>query len=311
MRIKLYRKKWYAVETVGGSTRRRSLRTADRDTALRRLEDLTAPPPAALVGEIVERYLTDLDQRASRPDRAHDAWKALERHFAHLAPKQITRDKCRVYHKHRLGMGRAPGTVNKELSTLRAALRWNDPRHPAIIEMLPGTPPKDRSLSRDEYKRLLAAAKPPHLRLFIILALATAGRSQALFGLTWDRVDFTRNRIHLGEGRGKGRATVPITGPARAALEAAEEVATCEYVVEYAGRRVGSVKRAFKAACVLAEITVSPHVLRHTAAVWMAEASVPMSVIAQYLGHADSRITERVYAKYGPEYLSGAAKALE
>jgi len=149
------------------------------------------------------------------------------------------------------------------------------------------------------------------LRLFIILALATAGRSGALFGLTWDRVDFTRNRIHLGEGRGKGRATVPITSPARAALEAAEEVATCEYVIEYAGRRVGSVKRAFKAACVLAEITVSPHVLRHTAAVWMAEASVPMSVIAQYLGHADSRITERVYAKYGPEYLSGAAKALE
>ena len=33
----------------------------------------------------------------------------------------------------------------------------------------------------------------------------------------------------------------------------------------------------------------------------MAEAGVPMSVIAQYLGHSDSRLTERVYAQYSPE----------
>jgi integrase len=50
--------------------------------------------------------------------------------------------------------------------------------------------------------------------------------------------------------------------------------------------------------------------MRHTAAVWMAEAGVPMPVIAQYLGHTDSRITERVYARFSPDYLRGAADAL-
>ena len=43
----------------------------------------------------------------------------------------------------------------------------------------------------------------------------------------------------------------------------------------------------------------------------MAEAGHPMSEIAQYLGHADSRITERVYARYSPSHLRRAADALE
>lgn len=56
---------------------------------------------------------------------------------------------------------------------------------------------------------------------------------------------------------------------------------------------------------------VSPHVLRHTAAVYMAEAGISMDEIAQYLGHSDSRITASTYARYSPEHLRKAASALE
>jgi integrase len=83
-------------------------------------------------------------------------------------------------------------------------------------------------------------------------------------------------------------------------------------VIEWAGQRVRTVKRAFGRAAARAGLSdVTPHTLRHTAAVWMAEAGVPMSVIAQYLGHADSRITERIYARYSPEFLKTASEALE
>ena len=54
----------------------------------------------------------------------------------------------------------------------------------------------------------------------------------------------------------------------------------------------------------------TPHMLRHSAAVWMAEAGQPMHVIAQYLGHTDSRITQRVYARFSPTLLRGASEAL-
>ena len=43
-----------------------------------------------------------------------------------------------------------------------------------------------------EYERMLAKAETPHIRLFIILALSTAGRMTAILELTWDRVDFER-----------------------------------------------------------------------------------------------------------------------
>ena len=51
--------------------------------------------------------------------------------------------------------------------------------------------------------------------------------------------------------------------------------------------------------------------LRHSAAVHMAEEGVPISEISQYLGHSNTQITERIYARYSPEYLRKAAAALE
>jgi len=91
-----------------------------------------------------------------------------------------------------------------------------------------------------------------------------------------------------------------------------KEGAETDYVIEWAGAPVKSIKRAFRAAVMRAGLdkAVTPHVLRHTAASWMAEAGIPMSEIAAVLGHRDSRTTERVYAKFSPEYLQKAVRAL-
>ncbi|WP_254437311.1 tyrosine-type recombinase/integrase [Ruegeria arenilitoris] len=83
-------------------------------------------------------------------------------------------------------------------------------------------------------------------------------------------------------------------------------------VGEWAGEPMKSIKKGFKAAAVAAGLPdVSPHVLRRTAAVHMAEAGIPMDEIAQFLGHSDTRITASVYARYSPEHLRKAASALE
>jgi len=44
--------------------------------------------------------------------------------------------------------------------------------------------------------------------------------------------------------------------------------------------------------------------------VWMAEDRVPMSEIAAFLGHRDSAVTSKVYARYNPDFLRGAARSL-
>ncbi|WP_245594922.1 tyrosine-type recombinase/integrase [Gemmobacter nectariphilus] len=52
------------------------------------------------------------------------------------------------------------------------------------------------------------------------------------------------------------------------------------------------------------------HVLRHTAAVHMAKAGGPIGEISQYLGHGNVQITATVHARFSPQHLSRAAKAL-
>lgn len=126
-------------------------------------------------------------------------------------------------------------------------------------------------------------------------------------------VRWERNEIWLGrKENGKARATVPMTAKLRAVLQQAQKIALTDYVIEFEGKPVKSIRTAFEAACKRAKLAeVTPHVLRHTAAVWMAEAGINMAKIAQYLGHSDSRITERVYARFAPEHLQDAAGALE
>ena len=88
-----------------------------------------------------------------------------------------------------------------ELGHLRMVLLWAK-KHQAIpevpaVERPSKPPPRNRRLTREEVKRLLAACTIPHLKLFVILALATAGRRAALLGLKWDRVDFETDFIDL------------------------------------------------------------------------------------------------------------------
>jgi integrase len=312
MRFKLYRGWWYAVWRDNGQTQRRALRTQDRDEAARALADLQRglSGPLDTVAGIFAAYLAD-----KGTERARWAWKRLEPHFAALRPDQITRQTCRAFSAARQKDGAGAGTVHTELTFLRAALTWHrKDMAGALIELPSKPPPKSRHLTRPEYLRLLEAAKTPHVRLFIILALATAGRMTAILELTWDRVDFDRGVIALGEGelRRKGRATVPMTDRARAALMEAAKARTSRYVIEYGGEKVGKIRKAFAAAADAAGLAwVTPHVLRHTAAVWMAEAGTPMPEIAQYLGHSDERTTFRIYARYSPQHLRRAAGALE
>jgi integrase len=274
MRLKLYRGVWCAVWRECGQTRRASFRTKDRATAERLLTDYqrASHRPADTIACIYAAYLQD-----KGTPRARWAWQRLEPHFAPLRPDQVNRQRCRAYVTARRQSGAGDGTTWSELTYLRAALRWHDKATPAVVELPSKPPPREHHLSREQYQRLLAAAQTPHIRLFIILALATAGRMTAILELTWDRVDFDRGIVRLGKGeqRRKGRATVPMNDTLRAALTEAAQARTCDYVVEYGGKRVGRIVKAFASTADAAGLAwCTPHVLRHTAAVgWQRLAS--------------------------------------
>lgn len=316
MRIKLYRGKWYAVQQIDGKTIRTSLRTDNRDAALRRLADATKEKRGETVGEIVEAYIRDKKDKRSSGSMA-TAYRSLAGFFGHLRPDQVDRAICKSYHERRVHSGGvSAGTVIKDLGVLRAAIRWSGQGGKATFWFPPTPAPRDLHITREQAQALADAASLPHIRLFIILAWSTGGRHGALLDLTWDRVDFGRRLIRLARKAThghKGRAVVPMTGWAETALQEAHKARTSEYVIEYAGKPLRSIKRGFEWARERAGLPegVTPHVMRHSAAVAMAEAGIPMAEIGQFLGHTDLKVTYRVYGRFSPDYLRKAAKALE
>ena len=256
------------------------------------------------------------DAPTRRQERGKHAWKSLGPFYGALRPDQCSRLVSREYAARRMARGISAGTVIRELGMLRAALQWHDRNTVADFEMPESPPPRERHLTRAEYEALVSAADRAHVKLFIVLALATAGRASAILDLTWDRVDFDRGLIRLSAGgpgeRTKGRATVPMTSRAREALTEAHKRRTCDYVIEWGGAQVASIKKGFALTCARAGLKgVTPHVMRHTAAVYLAEAGVPMEQIAAYLGHSDPTTTARVYARFSPTFLASAAAALD
>lgn len=316
-KVRLYRGKYAAVRSHEGRTERISLRTADLGEAKRALADWLERPAGETVGEIVEVYLADKDKTAIRADDLHGSWKQAKATFGHLRPDQVTRAVCREYRDMRYAAGRKPNTVRKELECVRAALNFCKKGGEAVFELPAAPPTRARYLTKGEVKAMLKAARNvPHVRAFIALGIGTAARSSALLELTWDRVDFEQGVIKLARGTSvdaqmKGRGVVPMNKRVRRYLRVLKAAARTPYVIEWGGDRVRSVKRSFKAAAAKAGVEATPHLLRHTAISWMAMAKVPMWEISKYAGHSDTRVTERRYAHLSPDYLRGAAAALD
>lgn len=269
---------------------------------------------ADTIGQIVTAYL---DTHPSDEARKRDGWKAAKAFWGNLRIDQV--DEKTSTEAYPAWRQRAANTMRNELGTINSALKWAKrtkliPDTPAII--LPAMPESEvEHLSRAQFKRFLKGCKAPHVALFAKLALATGARCRALLELPWVRVDFDRRQINLNppdriQKNNKRRATVPMTDQLYDALLEARESALSPFVIEVGGDRILSIRKGFEAASARSKVHCTPHMLRHSAAVWMAEDRTPMEEIAAYLGHKNTMITTRVYARFNPDYLRRAARSL-
>lgn len=311
-----HRGKWAVTFRDGTDRRRVSTGTADRGLAEAFAREWWArrnAAPSERIGDLWPRYVKDRIADGARADRFKAHWTALEPHFGHRLGTAISRDDCRAYTEERRVLGYSPSTIRTDLELLRACLRWRYGVDAPTVWIPPASKPRDHWLTKAEARELVDAAKSPHIKLFLILGLTTGARAGAILDLTWDRVDFAHGTIDFRpSGRlqtNKRRTVVPMNAQAREALETAYRARLTDFVIEYGGKQVGSVKKALERLSSGTGIKFSPHVLRHSAAVWMAQEDVPMQKIAQYLGHTSTRVTEQVYARYSPSFMRDASTA--
>ena len=197
-KIKRYRGKYYAVKRVDGQPVRRSLRTADYNTALRVFETFKKSfEKRETVKDMFEAYK---ETRSENEQRILGfAWRHLEPSFGYMTPDQVDRSNTRLYAEERLKSVKE-NTVIRELGALKAAINYHDRTLIKSFYMPTKPDPKDRYLSKEEFEALYDGAESPHIKLFILLALSTAARTSAILELKWDNIDFKRGMIDLGRG---------------------------------------------------------------------------------------------------------------
>ncbi|MBU8538739.1 tyrosine-type recombinase/integrase [Falsiroseomonas tokyonensis] len=284
------------------------------------------------VEEICSAFESQRAKEVANPSGLKYALDPIRRHIGPLFGDGVTQTTVSEYIKKRREerpvraggrYGDSPvgaATMSKELRMLRAALNWAAaenliPKAPTFrIELTSGAVRSDW-LTKDE-ANLLMKASAPHLALFILIALSTAKRREAILSLKWDDVKLHlpgHEAIDFGDDVGnKRRGSTPIAGNKRLidALRTAKDEATGPYVISYRGERIADVKTAIAAACRRAGIrSIGAHTLKHTAITWMVQADMTYERIAKFT-NTSKDVIERVYGHHSPSFVAEASQAV-
>jgi integrase len=293
-------------------------------------------PASIPVADVLSIYLADAASRIADTDKLVWRMEALARFFGTMTLAEINGPLCRSYGAKRGSAANA----RRELEDLRAAINHHrrEGLCDRIVEVVlpPKAPPRDRWLTRDEVARLLrtawryrepfrgvSTAKRPrqHVARFILAALYTGSRSAAICGAALERTE-GRGYVDLAEGvfyrKAIGRAETnkrqpPVRLPTRLLAHIrrwhAKGIST-HSVIEYEGRVVASIKKAFRHVSKDAGLDgVSPHTLRHSAVTWAMQNGADQYHVGGFFGLSPQMIA-RVYGHHHPDHQRGVGEAL-
>lgn len=303
--------------------RRRTLETEDFEEAKDRLIEWwtlnhrprDAEPERVEIVTVLLQYYDDHGQHVHDPARIRLAITHLSDYFRGLSISDLTAGAQKAYGRHREAQGVTAGTWGRELSVARAACRWaareGMVKHVPEFEKLSKGRGRERILGSDEFRDLLRASEA-HCRMAILCMAHTCGRPSAVLDLTVFQCDRERRLINLNPpGRQqtkKHRPIVPMTDGFLRLLDETEG----PYLVQWRGRRVASIKKAFARARERAGLSadVIPYTIRHTMRTEMARQGVPDSEADAFMGHAKPG-TGGLYTHMRPDYLVNAVRVID
>jgi integrase len=308
----------YTLQANGKQERKFSAAWTEEDARTELAKRILAKAPTAIrpttLGQAVERYLQAKARKRSLAEDRRMLKHLVARFGADARLPTLTSEVISQYRDERLSQPSvrrgnvtgllSPCTVNRELALLSHLLRlshdeWNALAEVPRIRRLEEPQGRLRWLDPDEEARLLSAcrrSRNPQLYAITILALETGMRQGEVFGLTWERVDFSRGVIQLELTKSGRRREIPMRQIVHDVLSGLP------------GARDGRLwtrgaRHAFEAAVVRAKIEhFRFHDCRHHFASWFVMRGGSLAALKALLGHSNFQMTLR-YAHLAPDHL--------
>jgi integrase len=287
------------------------------------------------IGDVLLVYLEERAGKTARPRETEAMISRLNDFFGDMVVAEIRGKVCREFAEDRGNEGGA----RRDLEVLRAAVNYYHGEHsldmaPKITLPEKGTP-RQRWLTRQEIARLIRAARNEkqckHLVRLILIGLYTGTRLSATLSLQWmpntngGHVDIEKGVIYRKADRERvahNKRKTPVKVPPRllrflrywrtadTSLDEEGREIRLRYAVHFRGEKIVKPHKAFRTIRAAAGFgdDVTPHVLRHTRATWLAQAGIDAHEAAASLGLTVEEF-ERTYSHTSPDFQKAAANA--
>lgn len=279
-----------------------------REIVRRRTDPAYRAAHEATLKLCADRFLADRQAQGKALGTLH-MYRVKASHLVRLLGEDLPLAKVDArkvdgYVAERRREGASASTVGKELCALRGLLKLARRHGDFDRELSQVMPtgyaveyvPRRRYLTPAEAAALLDQLAPDRAAL-VAFALGTGARWSELGRARREDVDLAAGTVRLrGTKTAASARTIPILSLTRPYLERALRDAPGAAQLF---RGWSNVRRDLALACASAKLAsrVTPNDLRRTLATWLVQADVPPSLVAQILGHADSRMVERVYGR--------------
>jgi integrase len=347
----------------GGKRRRKYVYGATaqevRDQLLQARSDRAAGLPVVVGRQTVAQFLQDWLENSVKPSVRPLTHEQYRQHVKlYLAPllghhrlSKLAPQHVRAFLKRKLEDGLSPRTVQLSLVILRRSLGQavKDGLTGRNVAKLVDGPRvrhfEGQTLSPEDARALLDAAKGERFEALYTAALAVGLRMGEALGLRWqdvnlDRRSLTVNRILERIGRGHGstlQLVEPKTSRSRRTVnlpEAAVRALRAHKVRQLEERLAAGLRwqdsglvfpnslgkpldphelhNGFKALLTKAGLpNIRFHDLRHSAASLMLAQGIPLRSIQDILGHSSIALTANLYAHVGEQLRREAADAMD
>jgi integrase len=276
----------------------------------------------------------------------------LDAYFSGKMLAEVNTKLCKGYVSHRQKNGGGQGGARRDLEAFRAAInhhaKENLHRGNVSVWLPDKGEARERWLTRDEAaaaiwyayryrevqtihvgphkgEKVITGRRPlRHVARFMLMGCYTGTRAGSLAAAATTRavgkafVDLERGLFYrkpVGKkATNKRQPPAPIPPGLLAHMRRWVRVGIAkEHFVEWNGKPIQSVKKAFRTVIKGAEVdttvasggNVTPHTLRHTAATWLMQQGANLYTAAGYLGMS-VEVLERNYGHHHPDYMADA-----